>query len=145
MSQAMEYFNIGRAGGAANAHPLGAAISNIVEDGRKKGLLDQQAAGNLATGIGTAGYKNQLAADKVAAAGDAPEPTIELDKATGKSIVTNWDYDPNTGQHVPRISQSNPENPLNAIIRGATQNVDPNVQGTGTPVENEILNLLKNL
>jgi len=102
----MDYFQAGLAGGRARSpvSGVGGAIRGILDNARKKGLLETQMMGNLATAVGTEAFKQRGLQERLTAAGARPEPEFFKDKATGKTGIRNWTYDENTGQWVPRIT-----------------------------------------
>lgn len=102
----MDYFQAGMAGGQVRSpvSGVGNAIRGVLEQGRKMGLINAQAGSNLATGLATAGYKNQLATNRATAAGAQPEPRIFRDESTGKTLVENSTYDENTGTWIKKVS-----------------------------------------
>jgi len=58
----MDYFQAGRAGGAARSpvSGIGSAIRGVLEQGKRLGLIQAQTQGNLMTGLATTGVKQQL-------------------------------------------------------------------------------------
>jgi len=58
----MDYFQAGRAGGAArsNVSAVGQAIRGILQQGQKRGLIEAQAGSNLISSMGAAQYKQGL-------------------------------------------------------------------------------------
>ena len=77
----MDYFQAGRAGGAARSpvSGLGNAIRGVLDQGKKMGLINAQIGGNLSTGLATAGYKQRLEENY----NKTPQTYLIVDSRTG--------------------------------------------------------------
>ena len=56
----MDFFNAGRAGGAANSSSITHAVQRVVEQAEKLGLVQGQAYAQSLGGLGTAAFKHGL-------------------------------------------------------------------------------------
>jgi len=58
----LSYFEAGKQGGQvrSGAFGIGNAIRGVLQQGQKMGLINAQVGGNLATGLATSGFKQQL-------------------------------------------------------------------------------------
>lgn len=122
----MDFFQMGRAGGAARSpvFGIGSAIRGILEQSQKLGLINAQSMGNLATGVATAGFKSQLDRNQAAAVGPQPASSAFIDPETKKTLLKNYTYDEKSGQWVQKISPAS-FNFMERITGGGVGGVNP--------------------
>jgi len=88
----LDFFNAGVQGGQVSspAYGVGNAIRGMLDQANKRGLIQEQAAGNLLASMGAEQYKTNIQNKKIA---ENPFPTDAggfVDPATGKDLIRNY-------------------------------------------------------